>query len=83
MTGLYLIDARSRGDAELWWAAFKQLVLPVLTMGLFVLAPITRMTRASMLAVLSADFIRTARASGLSRAPCWSASACATRCCRS
>jgi ABC-type dipeptide/oligopeptide/nickel transport system permease component len=35
-------------------------------MAIFVLAPIARMTRASMLAVLSADFIRTARASGLS-----------------
>ncbi len=34
-------------------------------MALFVLAPIARMTRASMLAVLSSDFIRTARASGL------------------
>jgi peptide/nickel transport system permease protein len=32
-----------------------------------VLAPIARMTRASMLAVLGADFVRTARASGLSR----------------
>jgi ABC-type dipeptide/oligopeptide/nickel transport system permease component len=32
---------------------FKQLILPVVTMALFVLAPIARMTRASMLAVLS------------------------------
>jgi peptide/nickel transport system permease protein len=36
-------------------------------MAIFVLAPISRMTRASMLAVLSSDFVRTARASGLSR----------------
>ena len=43
------------------------MILPVITMALFVLAPIARMTRASMLAVLSADFIRTARASGLSK----------------
>jgi peptide/nickel transport system permease protein len=66
VTGLYLIDAALARDAALWWAAFKQLVLPVVTMALFVLAPIARMTRASMLAVLSADFVRTARASGLS-----------------
>ena len=66
VTGLYLIDALLVGDAGLWWAAFKQLILPVLTMAIFVLAPIARMTRASMLGVLSADFIRTARASGLS-----------------
>jgi ABC-type dipeptide/oligopeptide/nickel transport system permease component len=66
VTGLYLVDAALAGDATMWWASFKQLILPVLTMAIFVLAPIARMTRASMLAVLSADFIRTARASGLS-----------------
>jgi peptide/nickel transport system permease protein len=67
VTGLYLVDAALAGDRALWWAAAKQLVLPVLTMAIFVLAPISRMTRASMLAVLSSDFVRTARASGLSR----------------
>jgi dipeptide transport system permease protein len=68
VTGLYLIDAALAGDPAMWWASLKQLILPVLTMAIFVLAPIARMTRASMLAVLSADFIRTARASGLSSA---------------
>ncbi|MFY9512141.1 MAG: ABC transporter permease [Rubrivivax sp.] len=67
MTGLFLVDALLVGDLGLWWAAFKQLVLPVVTMALFVLAPIARMTRASMLQVLGSDFVRTARASGLSR----------------
>ncbi len=66
ITGLYLVDAAIIGDASLWWASFRQLILPVVTMALFVLAPIARMTRASMIAVLSADFVRTARASGLS-----------------
>jgi ABC-type dipeptide/oligopeptide/nickel transport system permease component len=66
VTGLYLIDALLAGEGAMWWAALKQLILPVVTMALFVLAPIARMTRASMLAVLSADFVRTARASGLS-----------------
>ena len=66
VTGLYLIDGLLAGDFGLWWAALKQLILPTLTMALFVLAPIARMTRASMLQVLSSDFVRTARASGLS-----------------
>jgi ABC-type dipeptide/oligopeptide/nickel transport system permease component len=66
VTGLYLIDALLIGDLALWWASFKQLILPTVTMALFVLAPIARMTRASMLQVLSSDFVRTARASGLS-----------------
>jgi peptide/nickel transport system permease protein len=68
VTGLYLIDAALASDAALWWASLRQLILPVLTMAVFVLAPIARMTRASMLQVLSADFVRTARASGLSAA---------------
>jgi peptide/nickel transport system permease protein len=64
-TGFYLVDALLDRDLELWWACAKQLVMPAVTMALFVLAPIARMTRASMLAVLSADFVRTARALGL------------------
>ena len=68
VTGLYLIDAALARDPSLWWASLRQLILPVLTMAVFVLAPIARMTRASMLQVLSADFVRTARASGLSSA---------------
>ncbi len=66
VTGLYLVDALLVGDGALWWACTKQIVLPTLTMAIFVLAPIARMTRASMLQVLSSDFVRTARASGLS-----------------
>ena len=66
VTGLYLIDAAIAREPAVWWASAKQLVLPVLTMAIFVMAPIARMTRASMLSVLSSDFVRTARASGLS-----------------
>ncbi len=66
VTGFYLIDSLIIGDWAVFWGAFKQLILPAITLGLFVLAPLARMTRASMLGVLSADFIRTARASGLS-----------------
>ena len=67
VTGLYLIDSLLVGDFELWRAAAAQLILPAVTLALFVMAPLARMTRASMLGVLSSDFIRTARASGLSR----------------
>lgn len=66
VTGFYTVDSLIAGDVRLFVASAKQMILPVLTLGIFVLAPIARMTRASMLSVLSADFIRTARASGLS-----------------
>jgi len=66
ITGFYTVDSLLAGDVKLFIAAAKQMLLPMLTLGIFVLAPIARMTRASMIAVLSADFVRTARASGLS-----------------
>jgi peptide/nickel transport system permease protein len=66
VTGFYLIDSLLARDTEVFWAALKQLILPAATLAIFSLAPITRMTRASMLAVLSSDFVRTAKASGLS-----------------
>jgi len=66
VTGFFLIDSLIAGQPDTFMAALKQLILPALTLGIFSLAPIARMTRASMLAVLSSDFIRTARASGLS-----------------
>jgi len=65
ITGMYLIDSLLAGEGAVFRAAFAQIVLPAVTMGLFVLAPLARMTRASMLGVLSSDFVRTARASGL------------------
>jgi dipeptide transport system permease protein len=66
VTGFYLIDSLIARDGELFMASLKQLILPALTLAIFSLAPIARMTRASMLAVLASDFVRTARASGLS-----------------
>jgi peptide/nickel transport system permease protein len=66
VTGFYLIDSLIARDGEVFLASLKQLALPAITLGIFSLAPIARMTRASMLAVLASDFVRTARASGLS-----------------
>src|ERR1700683_4095072 len=66
VTGFFLIDSLIARDPGTFMAALKQLILPALTLGVFSLAPIARMTRASMLSVLSSDFVRTARASGLS-----------------
>jgi dipeptide transport system permease protein len=68
VTGFYLIDSAIAGNGEVFIASLKQLILPAMTLAIFSLAPIARMTRASMLAVLASDFVRTARASGLSPA---------------
>lgn len=65
VTGFYVPDALLAGDLETARAAASQLVLPAVTLALFTLAPIARMTRAAMLQALSSDYIRTARAAGL------------------
>lgn len=66
-TGFLLIDFLLAGDIEGWWAAARQLILPAVSMALFVIAPLARITRASMLVSLGSDFVRTARSVGLSR----------------
>ena len=66
ITGFYTIDAAIAGDWETFAGALKQLFLPAITLALFTLAPLARMARASMLQSLSSDYIRTARAAGLS-----------------
>jgi dipeptide transport system permease protein len=66
-SGFYLIDSLIAGDLDTFRAALGQLVLPAATMAIFSLAPLSRITRASMLAALGSEFIRTARASGLAR----------------
>ena len=56
VTGFYLIDTLIARDFEAFRSAFSQLILPATTLAIFSLAPIARMTRASMLAVLASDF---------------------------
>ena len=66
VTGFYTIDSLLNGDRKIFVASIAQLILPAATLGLFALAPIARMTRAAMLGALASDFIRAARANGLS-----------------
>ena len=51
---------------QLGWGGPQHVILPALALSAFSLAYITRMTRASMLETLRSDYIRTARAKGLS-----------------
>lgn len=67
VTGFYVVDALLAGDTDTALAALAQLILPMITLALFTLAPIARMTRGAMLQALGSDFIRTAKAAGLSR----------------
>jgi len=65
-TGFMLVDALLSGEDGAFLDALHHLVLPAIVLGTVPLAVIARMTRSSMLEVLSEDYVRTARAKGLS-----------------
>ena len=65
VTGFYMIDALLEGNTAAFQDAAIHLVLPALALGMYSMAIITRMTRSSMLETLGQDYVRTARAKGL------------------
>jgi dipeptide transport system permease protein len=65
-TGFMLVDALLSDQDGAFLDALHHLVLPAIVLGTVPLAVIARMTRSSMLEVLSEDYVRTARAKGLS-----------------
>ncbi|GIV74062.1 MAG: peptide ABC transporter permease [Caldilinea sp.] len=67
LTGLYTVDALLTGNWPVFSDALAHLVLPAITLGLYSTAVLLRMTRSSMLEILGQDFVRTARAKGLSQ----------------
>jgi peptide/nickel transport system permease protein len=66
VTGMLLIDSLLAGDAALFVDALRHLILPATILSVLSLAMITRITRAAMLDILHEDYLRTARAKGLS-----------------
>ncbi len=66
VTGLLTIDSVLAGDWATFGDAVNHLWLPALTLAFVVSAPIIKITRAAMLDALGADFVRTARAIGVS-----------------
>jgi len=65
-TGFMLIDAWRSGQSGAFASAVHHLILPTIVLGTIPLAVIARQTRSAMLEVLSEDYVRTARAKGLS-----------------
>jgi peptide/nickel transport system permease protein len=65
VTGLLVYDSLVQDNMPAFWDALSHLVLPSIILGWFTLALISRITRSSMLEVLSQDYIRTARAKGV------------------
>ena len=68
-TGFMLIDSLFYSDDPgAFGSAVRHLILPTIVLGTIPLATIARMTRSAMLEVLGEDYVRTARAKGLSAA---------------
>ena len=67
-TGFMLVDTWLSGEEGAFSSAVSHLILPSIVLGTIPLAVIARMTRSSMLEVLREDYVRTARAKGLSPA---------------
>jgi peptide/nickel transport system permease protein len=65
-TNFYILDAILAGDPEALWDVIKHLILPAIALGSIPLAIIARITRASTLDVQNEDYVRTARAKGVS-----------------
>ena len=65
VTGMYVVDALVSGDFDLFRSSVLHLILPAMTLAAGSVAVVTRMMRASILETLGADYIRTARAKGL------------------
>jgi dipeptide transport system permease protein len=66
VTGFLLIDTLLSDDWGAFTSALSHIILPAVVLGTVPLAVIARMTRSAMLEVLGEDYIRTARAKGLS-----------------
>jgi peptide/nickel transport system permease protein len=68
ITGFFLIDSAWQGQWDVFYDAFRHIILPASLLGYFSLAYISRMTRSFMLNELSQEYIVAVRAKGLSEA---------------
>ena len=66
VTGMYVIDSLLEGNPAKALDALSHLFLPALVLAMFTMGLITRTTRSNLLDVMSTDYIRTAKAKGLS-----------------
>ena len=65
VTGFLIVDSLVAGRVDAFVSALGHIVLPALVLGWFIMGLTARTTRSSLLEVLSADYLRTARAKGL------------------
>jgi peptide/nickel transport system permease protein len=65
-TGFYIIQSLAAGNMKAAWDGIKFVIMPAIALGTGMMGLIMRVTRSSVLEIMNEDYVRTARAKGLS-----------------
>ncbi len=65
VTGFFTLDALLVGNFVVFRESLRALVLPAVTLGITIMAPVARMARSSMVDALESDYVRSERAMGM------------------
>jgi len=66
VTGFISVDSLLAGQTDTFWSFSQHIILPAIVLGAFAMGIISRMLRSSLVAALNDDYVRTARAKGVS-----------------
>jgi peptide/nickel transport system permease protein len=64
-TGFYIIEGLFTGNMKAAWDGIKYIIMPAIALGTGMMGLVMRVTRSSVLEIMSEDYVRTARAKGL------------------
>ena len=64
-TGFYIIHSLFTGNMKAAWDGIKYIIMPAIALGTGMMGLVMRVTRSSVLEIMSEDYVRTARAKGL------------------
>jgi peptide/nickel transport system permease protein len=64
-TGFYIFNSLLSGNAKAAWDGIKYIIMPAIALGTGMMGLVMRVTRSSVLEIMSEDYVRTARAKGL------------------
>lgn len=64
-TGFYIFNSLLSGNTKATWDGIKYIILPAIALGTGMMGLVMRVTRSSVLEIMSEDYVRTARAKGL------------------
>jgi ABC-type dipeptide/oligopeptide/nickel transport system permease component len=65
-TGFYIFNSLLSGNAKAAWDGIRYIIMPAIALGTGMMGLVMRVTRSSVLEIMSEDYVRTARAKGLS-----------------